>query len=455
MAAAVLVAVFLLAIPLVSFLSDSEKFVFGILMTAAEGTASTLLVFLFLMPLVRFSSRQVAVTVASGYLLVHLYDGLFLAMPQGVCLAQRPLALLAMVGLAGVLCRRADTSDAAEKPSEAPPVGASEGSSGESVPLAVPAVRPRVVAECLLLGALVAVLLLVQGVYSQVTGLGSVGNVQAFNLFTELFAAGVRAAVLVYCLLRTEDVPPAHVAACAVLIFLVGIPVVDLSWGTGAYLVGSHIVNSARYVLLPLATIVGVQAARRVPREAPFLILVMMAAANGCYVSRLVAGVVLDPATGADAVLPTVSLCSMWVIACAAPLYLLGRGRLLGLAMGGGCGAPGAFAGSQVARGAAGQLPQGGALGAGEAADPALLRGVRFYRRLDDLCNKARLTEREKEILREVLHGYSIESIAGRLGLSASTVKTYLSRAYNRFGVSSRQEVLGLLDKAEDSGREV
>lgn len=278
-AAAVLVAVFLLAIPLVSFLSDSEKFVFGILMTAAEGTASALLVFLFLMPLIRFSSRQVAVTVASGYLLAHLYDGLFLAMPQGVCLAQRPLALLAMVGLAGVLCRRADTSDAAEKPSEAPPVGASEGSSGESVPLAVPAVRPRVVAECLLLGALVAVLLLVQGVYSQVTGLGSVGNVQAFNLFTELFAAGVRAAVLVYCLLRTEDVSPAHVAACAVLIFLVGIPVVDLSWGTGAYLVGSHIVNSARYVLLPLATIVGVQAARRVPREAPFLILVMMAAA--------------------------------------------------------------------------------------------------------------------------------------------------------------------------------
>lgn len=64
------------------------------------------------------------------------------------------------------------------------------------------------------------------------------------------------------------------------------------------------------------------------------------------------------------------------------------------------------------------------------------------------------MTEREKEILREVLHGYSIESIAGRLGLSASTVKTYLSRAYNRFGVSSRQEVLGLLDKAEDSGRE-
>ncbi len=418
-AAAILVAVQLLAIPLVSLLSESEKLVLGILMTAVEGTASTLLTFLFLESLVRFSPRQIAVTIASGYLLVHLYDGLFLWMPQAVCLIQRPLALLAMVALAGALCRRmrgrergGETSFAGEQPA---------------------AVRPDSVAGCFLLAGLIAVLLLIQGVYSQMTGLGSVGNVQAFNLFTELFAAGVRTAVLVYCLLRTEDVPMWNVAACAVLVFLVGIPVVYLSWGTGAYLAGSHIINSARYILLPLAAIVGVQAARRFPDKAAFLILIMMAAANSCYVSRLVAGVALDSRAAVDAIVPTVSLCSMWVVACVVPLYLLARERLCGGAQG-----MGEKAGVREGRAL---LPN-----SWEPADPALRQEIEFYRRLDDLCDKAQLTEREKEILREVLHGYSIESIAGRLNLSASTVKTYLSRAYTRFGVSSRQAVLNLID---------
>ena len=422
--AAGLVLVQLLAIPLASFWSASEGYVFGILITVAEGVASALLTYVFLASLTRFSPRQIAVTIAGGYLLVHLYDGLFFGMGKAVRLAQRPVALVAMVLIAAVLLRRQRRLGGEGGRAVVPESGAA--------PVAIDPVRSGRAAGYVPLACLVCVLLLVQGVYSQLTGLGSMGNIQAFNLFTELFAAGVRGAVLVYCLLRADAVPPSHVATCAAAIFLVGIPVVALSWGTDAYLVGSHIINSARYALLPLVMIVGVQAARRCPDDAASLILMMMAVANSCYLSRLVAGMVLGSPSEVGAVLPAVSFGSMWVVACAVPLCMLAKERL-----------------DRDVRPVAGGDVSGAApdvVREWAAADPALWREIQFYRRLEGLCEKARLTEREREILHEVLHGYSIDSIAGRLNLSVSTVKTYLSRAYARFDVSSRQAVLDLRD---------
>ncbi|WP_303203257.1 response regulator transcription factor [Raoultibacter timonensis] len=62
------------------------------------------------------------------------------------------------------------------------------------------------------------------------------------------------------------------------------------------------------------------------------------------------------------------------------------------------------------------------------------------------MSNEAQLTEREKEVLREAMHGYSIDNIAKHLNLSSQTIKTYLSRSYSRLGVASKQAVLELLD---------
>lgn len=58
--------------------------------------------FVFLKGLVCLPARQADVSIAAGYLLVHLYDGAFIGASEAVRVAQRPLALVAMIALAGV-----------------------------------------------------------------------------------------------------------------------------------------------------------------------------------------------------------------------------------------------------------------------------------------------------------------------------------------------------------------
>jgi len=52
------------------------------------------------------------------------------------------------------------------------------------------------------------------------------------------------------------------------------------------------------------------------------------------------------------------------------------------------------------------------------------------------------LTERETQVVRLVGHGMSNAEIAGRLTVSAGTVKTHLNRAMGKLGVSSRAQAV-------------
>lgn len=56
-----------------------------------------------------------------------------------------------------------------------------------------------------------------------------------------------------------------------------------------------------------------------------------------------------------------------------------------------------------------------------------------------------RLSLREREVIGLIAHGYSDKEIAGRLGISLSTVKTYLWRAYRRNEFRNRAEAVAAL----------
>ena len=46
----------------------------------------------------------------------------------------------------------------------------------------------------------------------------------------------------------------------------------------------------------------------------------------------------------------------------------------------------------------------------------------------------------------EALHGYSMPSIAERLGISSGTVRTHMRNVYQKAGVTNKQELIHRLD---------
>lgn len=55
---------------------------------------------------------------------------------------------------------------------------------------------------------------------------------------------------------------------------------------------------------------------------------------------------------------------------------------------------------------------------------------------------KRELSPREQEILRYLAEGHSYQKIAEQIGLSPTTVNTYVRRLYERLQVSSRAEAV-------------
>lgn len=82
----------------------------------------------------------------------------------------------------------------------------------------------------------------------------------------------------------------------------------------------------------------------------------------------------------------------------------------------------------------------------GEEASP-------FIRRFDAFCAHYGITLREREVLSEALHGYSMENIGRKLYVSKETVKTHLRRVYAKAGVSGKQELITLVDKFDENDK--
>ncbi len=74
-----------------------------------------------------------------------------------------------------------------------------------------------------------------------------------------------------------------------------------------------------------------------------------------------------------------------------------------------------------------------------------------FARRLDGFCERYEITPREREVLVEAMHGYSMENIGRRLYVSRETVKTHLRRVYGKVGVSGKQELIAAIDRFDES----
>lgn len=72
-----------------------------------------------------------------------------------------------------------------------------------------------------------------------------------------------------------------------------------------------------------------------------------------------------------------------------------------------------------------------------------------FTRKLEQFCEQYGITPREREVMVETMHGYSRGNVAKKLLISPETVKTYLGRCYNKAAVSSKQELIRLIESMD------
>ncbi len=69
-----------------------------------------------------------------------------------------------------------------------------------------------------------------------------------------------------------------------------------------------------------------------------------------------------------------------------------------------------------------------------------------FALRLEAFCRTAGLTKREREVLIEAIHGYSMDNIAKKLFISSETVRTHMKSIYHKAAVKGKQELVILID---------
>lgn len=68
------------------------------------------------------------------------------------------------------------------------------------------------------------------------------------------------------------------------------------------------------------------------------------------------------------------------------------------------------------------------------------------------LADENALSEREQDVLAMMARGYAPAYIADALVISDSTVRTHVKAIYRKLGISSREELIGLVEKASENG---
>lgn len=410
---------------------ESERFALGVIATIAEGASLSLVMFLLLSNLLGRSQKEIAVAIAAGFVVLNVYDCFFIGASDEACTVQWLIGKILALAIAGTVVVRS-------KSGVDPDAGQQSFLRVESDRIADGAVGEHraahrlVVVKLLPFACLVAILFLLQGVYSYLTGLGGVGANALFDMTVGIYVVGVRLLVFGFCLIAKEELKPVTVACAGILLWVLGLLLTTVLWNTDIRFMGALALNSGLYIMQPLILILAVQLARRNREHAMPILFSMIALEYSNHITRLVTLFFIpDPSVIQFESLSLVSVVSLAVVAASSVLYLM-LSRW----------APA----SEPA-----PLPKGFVVGEialsnEELSSHLLQKEIEQFRRFRLLCEDRQLTKREEEVLYEAMHGYSIDHIAERLCLSRQTVKTYLSRSYNRLGVSSKQEALKLLD---------
>ena len=383
----------------------------GFASSCAEGVFIAAVILVVMRLATRLDPRVASVTIASGLLLATVYDlamggvGGPAATVQWIVGAGGALALSA---LGTRLSRRVETTPA----------------------VAGVTVSNRRLAQVV---AAVVALMTVQGLFSQVFGLGGVGQGAFYGMSYSVFVTVVRAAVIAACLAATVAVPPpAALLASGSCVWAFSLGLIAFGGDARVSSAGALLLEMGYSALQTVPLLAAVYCARTDAARSDPILCAGAAALFSNQVSRVVAAAFVQPGQLGDMSL------AFWAYVCACFVALA---SVAILAMGG------MKAGGEVPLETARPMT---ATAAQMPCEPLVKRGQRFSTGLFVVCERYGLTERERDVLYETLHGRTIDGTAERLGLSRETVKTISSRAYARMGANGKADVLTLIDAVTD-----
>ena len=93
---------------------------------------------------------------------------------------------------------------------------------------------------------------------------------------------------------------------------------------------------------------------------------------------------------------------------------------------------------------------EGGADGAAPGAGEDFPREGAWTKSCNALAEQAGLSTRERDVLFLLGKGYTIEYIAGELGISFNTAKSHIRNVYAKAGVHSKQELQSLIEEGKN-----
>lgn len=443
----------LLSGALASFFSSgsSEELALRGISSVFEGFGIALLELVLLVMAARFRPWLSAVIISAAYLLADvLYCSLLFA-PDVVAAAALPAGELLSLVFVGCLLLsprlRSPLVESAESlPERADVDGSGDGKvanfeKGEGgVPLSVAL-------------TFVALVTFVWGLVAQMSG---GGNIAFFDTTSEFIVIGVRLVVVAFCLLAGTMFTFGSVATISSLIWATGLLIIAVAGDGLGVAIGGLVIKAGLYILQALVLVLAVRAATERPTRGIFVTGLASCMLLGGQVSRF-GWFALEGSFDMAHWTGIVLAWAWWllVVAVAAVLSAVASRRV-------------AADSERVSRkdqvsGDVDELfedrafPEGGLVYEGEnpvlvGDSPLRRRGIDFCLKFEQFSAEKHLSERERDVLFEALHGRTVEGVAKTLFLSRDTVKTYLSRAYARAGVNNKQAFLKLIDEWELRG---
>lgn len=413
--------------------STLELMSFGVFSSVFEGVSLAVCSLMAFVIVSTLPLRTAVFAITSVLVLAGFYDCLFIFSSPAVSLVQWLVGAIVAYGLLGLSVFRYGGDGLFERacnPAGSPDTTPSDGNQG--IALSFKALGLTEVERAFFFFAIA--LLLVQGWYTEMTGLGGQGDNGFYGLYSAIIVLLTYCVAMGYCTIQNELISKLGVAAVATLVFIVTVGLICLRGVQDAGLIASFVREAVTRSMQVLSFAIGMVALKRHPAHAFGIAALALSTMTMTHITRLLSYVTFHGVTPPNTLVVAVSFAAITIVVGAAlwVAYQTGRDKAASRAI-----TPIQDSATAIPN----QTPD---------ASPLVAASVNFARRFEELASERGLTPRERDVLFEAVHGYTIDHIARKLSLSREAIKSSLTRAYARAGVSGKQAFLALMDGEDE-----